>query len=178
MATLIAAMSACSSEGSDQNSESAATATEMSSTDASPAEGSTTGGVSEGRSASSAEFARTAALASLADSGSADAIVVGQDWDDDGGWSVTAVSGTQAYTVDIRDGEVKDTETQSADDSEREAAGAKVGISDAIAAALDSVPGELDEAEFADGVWVMSIDTETEDDVEVQIDAQTGGVLS
>lgn len=185
-------LAACSSEEAEQNVEDAQTAVSETVDDASsaiddaPSDDTTdsgSGGATDGgsvsatdRSVEGAKAAREVALSVVAEAGDTDGVVVSQDWDDDGYWQIDVVAGNTKHELDVRGDQVTERETDDVDDADTAAASAPVTIDEAIETALKAQPGELDDASYSDGRWEVEIDTATEDDVEVHVDATTGEI--
>lgn len=128
------------------------------------------------RGVDGAQAARDTALSVVAEAGDTDGVVVSQDWDDDGHWDIDIVAGSTLHEIKVKGDQVIERETDDVDDADTAAASAAVTIDDAIATALESTPGDLDEASYEDGRWEIDIDTSTTNDVEVHVDANTGEV--
>ncbi len=179
-------LAACSSDEAEQTIGDAQTAVSEAADDAASAmddamndDGATdtTDTAAGDRSADGAQSAREAALSVVSEAGGSDGVVVSQDWDDDGYWEIDVVADNTKHELKVKGTEVIDHETDDVDDADRAAASASVSIDDAIATALESTPGQLDDAEFDDGRWEIEIDTTSDSDVEVYVDAETGDIL-
>lgn len=182
-------LAACSSDDAEDTVDDAQTVASEAADEASSAideatsdDSTTDSGTTDGAAGSSdrgidgAQSARDAALSVVAEAGDTDGVVVSQDWDDDGHWEIDIVAGSTLHEIKVKGDQVIERETDDVDDADTAAASAAVTIDDAIATALESTPGDLDEASYEDGRWEIDIDTSTTNDVEVHVDANTGEV--
>ena len=182
-------LAACSSDDAEDTVDDAQTVASEAADEASSAideatsdDSTTDSGTTDGAAGASdrgvdgAQAARDTALSVVAEAGDTDGVVVSQDWDDDGHWDIDIVAGSTLHEIKVKGDQVIERETDDVDDADSAAASAAVTIDDAIATALESTPGDLDEASYEDGRWEIDIDTSTTNDVEVHVDANTGEV--
>lgn len=182
-AALSFGLAACSSDEVEDTASDAQTAVSEAADDASSAiSDDDTAGSGDGAAATpsrgvdGAKAARDAALDVVAEAGDTGGVVVSQDWED-GVWEIDVVAGTTLHELKVKDDQVIERETDDVDADDTAAASASVSIDDAIVTALESTPGELDEASYDDGRWEIEIDT-VSDDVNVYVDAETGEIVN